>query len=430
MNSKFYVAVLCVLSVLAPAPLSVVLAAPSALERQIEQARKEREALLEEQRKLQAELSVINSQTASLGTAVKSLDTTRRKIANDINITQSKITSTGLNISVLEGTMTQKERQISVHQRAIATTILALNEADSRSLVLDLLTNKRVSDVWRDKVALAGLGGQLEHEIHNLRDTRMILEREKQLKEMNKQELQGLQNQLSGQKTVVEQSKSAQERLLAETKNKEAEYQRMLAENIAKQKEAEAEIFRIESELNVSLDPTLVPAPRPGILAWPLDNVFITQRFGKTSASGRLYASGTHNGVDFRAAMGTPVKAMLSGVVVGTGNTDDQRGCLSYGRWILIKHANGLSTIYAHLSASLIQKGQTVSTGQIIGYSGGTPGVNGSGYSTGPHVHVGLFASQGVEVRQFVTSNNCKQVFVPIADVKAYLDPLAYLPAL
>lgn len=166
------------------------------------------------------------------------------------------------------------------------------------------------------------------------------------------------------------------------------------------------------------------------MLSWPLDKIFITQRFGRTAGAARLYASGSHNGVDFRAPQGTRVLTMLGGVVEGTGNTDEQRGCYSYGRWILIKHGNGLTSIYSHLSATIVTPGQTVQTGQVIGYSGGTPGLYGSGYSTGPHLHIGLFASQGVSVRQFTQSKGCKQVMVPIADIKAYLDPLAYLPSL
>ena len=229
---------------------------------------------------------------------------------------------------------------------------------------------------------------------------------------------------------VVEESQKAKEKLLAETKSKEVTYQQMLAENLAKQKESEADLFRLESEIKFIFDPKSVPSPRPNILSWPLDTVFITQKFGKTVGASRLYASGSHNGLDFRASQGTRVLAMLSGTVEGTGNTDEQKGCYSYGRWVLIKHGNGLSSIYGHLSSSLVQKGQSIKTGEIIGYSGGTPRVFGSGYSTGPHLHIGLFASAGVSVQQFVTSKACQKVFVPIASVDAYLDPLAYLPSL
>ncbi len=403
---------------------------PAQVSQQVETIRREREALLEEQKRLQAELEAINRQSQSLGTAVKSLDATKRKLATDIKVTQSKISSTDLNIRMLETTMADKEKQIGVHQSAIALAIKSISDYDSRPIILDMLSSTNFSDVWRDRSQLEGLSSSLDDEVGNLRETKNILNIEKIKKEEVKKQIVSLQGQLSGQKSVVEESQKAKEKLLAETKQKEAAYQLMLAENVARQKQFEADLFKLESELKINLDSTLLPTIRPGILSWPLDKVYVTQSFGRTAGASRLYASGSHNGVDFRATQGTPVKSMMSGVVEGTGNTDEQRGCGSYGRWILIKHGNGLTSIYGHLSASLVRQGQVVKTGEVIGYSGGTPGVFGSGYSTGPHLHVGLFASQGVSIRQFVTSKGCQQVFVPIADVKAYLDPLAYLPAL
>jgi murein DD-endopeptidase MepM/ murein hydrolase activator NlpD len=411
------------------APLESGASSGTELERRLEQARREREALTAEQRRLQVELDAVSKQTSSLAGAVKSLDATRRKLANDLSLTQAKINSSNLNLRMLESSMEDKAKQIESHRQAIASTIKLLADYSSRSLVLDILTYDKLSDLWSDEGRLGDFSERLQDEIQLLRQTRTLLSSEKVMTEQSRKELLGLHVELDVQKTVVEESRGATEKLLSETRNKEAEYQRMLAENLRRQKEFEDELFRYEAALKMNIDPTAVPAPRPGILSWPLDNVTITQRFGRTVASGRLYASGTHNGVDFRAAMGTQVKAMLTGVVEGIGNTDEQRGCFSYGRWILIKHPNGLTSIYSHLSGSLVKTGQVVKTGEVIGFSGGMPGAFGAGYSTGPHLHVGLFASQGVQIRQFVTSNNCKQVFVPMADAQAYLDPLAYLPA-
>ena len=427
-----------ILFFITPTVLSAV--SPSQLEQQIDQVRRDREVLVEEQKKLQAELEAVNRESQTLGTAVKSLDATRKKLNADISLTQSRITSTTLTIRSLENTMTEKEQQIVTHRRAIAETLSALSEYDRRPLILNLLASTRLSDVWRDRSQLEGLNGRLEEEIDALRETKEVLNQEKAEKERVKVEQESLQDQLSGQKSVVEENQKAKEKLLVETKNKEAEYQRLLAENIANQKQFEADLFRLESELRLTIDPSLIPDPQHGLLAWPLTNVFVTQTFGDTAfARGGAYKGQGHNGVDFRASMGTPVKSVLSGVVEGMGNTDEMNAqlrregkliCGSYGRWILIKHGIGLTSVYAHLSASIVRIGQSVKTGEIIGYSGGTPGVNGSGYSTGPHLHLGLFASQGVEIRQFTTSINCKHVSVPIADLRAYLDPLAYLPSL
>ncbi|MEK7176760.1 MAG: peptidoglycan DD-metalloendopeptidase family protein [Patescibacteria group bacterium] len=415
---------------------------PTELEQQIEQVKNEREDLVAEQKKLQAELDAVNKESQTLGSAVKSLDATKKKLAADIRVTQSKINSTSLTIKSLENTMGEKEQQIVVHQKAIALALQTLSEYDSRSLVLDFLSSANFSDVWRDRSQLEGLNESLESEINNLRETKKVLNQEKKQKERVKEEQVSLQGQLSGQKSVVEESQKAKERLLAETKNKEADYQKKLAENLARQKQFEEDLLRLEMELKITLDPSLIPDTRHGILSWPLGDVFVTQTFGETefSRSG-AYSGKGHNGIDLRASMGTPVKAALAGVIEGAGNTDEMNAqyrragkpaCVSYGRWVLIKHGNGLSTVYAHLSASLVKVGQTVRTGETIGYSGGAYGVNGSGYSFGPHLHFGLMASQGVEVRQLTNSKGgCRLIYMPVAlGLNAYLDPLDYLPSL
>ena len=162
-------------------------------------------------------------------------------------------------------------------------------------------------------------------------------------------------------------------------------------------------------------------------MRWPVTSPFITQYFGNTTfatANPQIYGNRGHNAIDLRASDGTPVTAARTGVVQATGNTDEQRGCYSYGKWVLIKHDNGLSTLYAHLSLISVGTETPVGTGQLVGYSGRT------GYATGPHLRFGVFASAGVRVQQFSSSINCKQVSVPIVDPSAYLNPLSYLPAL
>lgn len=421
-----------IVTLLLPTILHAV--SPTELEKQIETVRQEREALIEEQKKLQAELEAINKESQTLGAAVKSLDTNRKKLAKDISITQSKIKTTDLTIQSLESTMTKKEQQIVIHRQAIADTLLALSQYDSQSLLFNLLAYVRLADIWGDRSKLGDLNDRLASEIDALRETRELLNEEKQQKEKMKKEQLSLANQLSGQKSVVEENKKAQEKLLSETKNKESEYQKMLADNLARQKQFENDLSRLESELRITLDPSLIPTVGHNVLAWPLDNIFVTSKFGVRS-------SGQHNGVDFRASMGTPVKSVLLGTVQGVGNTDENNArfrregkpiCVSYGGWVLIKHPNGLTSVYAHLSGTIVKVGQSVATGEVIGYSGGTPGVYGSGYSTGPHLHLGLFASQGVEIRPLTSSKGgCQNTQMPIALGKdAYLDPLAYLPSL
>ncbi|MFE5733715.1 peptidoglycan DD-metalloendopeptidase family protein [Streptomyces sp. NPDC056528] len=92
-------------------------------------------------------------------------------------------------------------------------------------------------------------------------------------------------------------------------------------------------------------------------------------------ASGSMWSSGYHTGVDFIASSGTTVRAVGAGTVVSAGWSG------SYGNEVVIKHEDGNYSQYAHLSSLSVSAGQSVDGGQQIGLSGST------GNSTGPHLH-------------------------------------------
>lgn len=81
-----------------------------------------------------------------------------------------------------------------------------------------------------------------------------------------------------------------------------------------------------------------------------------------------------HNGLDFTAPMGSPVYATGDGAVMYTGFS-------TYGNVIYLDHGFGFETRYAHLTKYIVEPGQFVKRGQIIGYVGNT------GLSHGPHLH-------------------------------------------
>ncbi|MBD0710224.1 MULTISPECIES: M23 family metallopeptidase [unclassified Streptomyces] len=92
-------------------------------------------------------------------------------------------------------------------------------------------------------------------------------------------------------------------------------------------------------------------------------------------ASGSMWSSGYHTGVDFIASSGTTVRAVGAGTVVSAGWSG------AYGNEIVIQHADGAYSQYAHLSSLSVSAGQSVAGGRQIGLSGST------GNSTGPHLH-------------------------------------------
>ncbi|WP_018549346.1 transglycosylase family protein [Streptomyces sp. LaPpAH-108] len=92
-------------------------------------------------------------------------------------------------------------------------------------------------------------------------------------------------------------------------------------------------------------------------------------------AGGSHWSKGYHTGVDFLVPTGTSVKAAGAGHVVAAGWGG------SYGYQVVIRHADGRYTQYAHLSAISVRAGQNVALGQRVGRSGATGNV------TGPHLH-------------------------------------------
>ncbi|MDE7370457.1 MAG: M23 family metallopeptidase, partial [Desulfovibrio sp.] len=168
-------------------------------------------------------------------------------------------------------------------------------------------------------------------------------------------------------------------RVLVEKRYREGEYKgygRMLAASFTnKGKTYEAFLFRDGSgraqhynSKGENLHKTLLQAP--------LAFTRLTSRFTHSRRHPILGSRRAHLGVDYAAPPGTPVKAVGEGVVTKRGWAG------GYGNQIIIKHAAGLESMYAHLSgyARGLKQGQRVRQGQVIGFVGST------GLSTGPHL--------------------------------------------
>lgn len=396
----------------------------TALQEQINQKGNEIKNLEDEIRQFQIELDKTSLEAQSLSKAVKTLDTTSKKISTDIKVTSNKIDTTNLTISEISNEIAQHERLVIQNKQAVAEAIRTLNSQEGESLLESLLRTTNISDAWGEIDQLIQVQTSFRDTTEDLLIQLDTLANKKGENESQKDRLIRLNRELSGQKQAVETTKKEKDQILTETKNKEAEYQKLIQEKIAQKKEFEQALFEYESQLKEAINPALIPTETHSALVWPLDVIKITQYFGKTVDSKRLYTSGTHNGVDFGTPIGTPVKSVADGIVIGTGNTDLIRGCYSYGGWVLIQHPNGLSSLYGHLSGTGVKVGDKLSAGETFAYSGNT------GYSTGPHLHLTIFASDGVEVGTYHSSTPCNGISMPLPTKKnAYLDPLPFLPA-
>jgi murein DD-endopeptidase MepM/ murein hydrolase activator NlpD len=367
--------------------------------------------------------SATSKEAQSLQKALKELELSQKKLEADLSYTTKKIQNANLTIDDLRSQIYKTEADISVNALALRNTLVNLNSAENDTSVEKFFTYSTLSDAWDDVTLLSRYQSNISNVLSDFKDLKTKLDLEKLNMEGQRKQLVTYQKQLTDKKTVVEYNQKEKDKLLADTKNKEYIYKSTLEEKQRQKDLFEKELFDYESQLRILFDPNSVPGEHPGILSWPLSDVFITQFFGKTVSAKRLYVSGTHGGIDFRSAIGTKVMAASSGTVTDTESVKIKQGC-QYGKWVLIKHPNGLSTIYGHLSQVSVKPGDTVMVGDTLGYSGQT------GYSTGPHLHFGVYATAGLRIvdSSALGSVTCRGIKTVAADPKAYLDPMSYLP--
>ncbi len=376
------------------------------------------DALEKEIASYQSQLITIGNQKDSLSTTLQQLTVSNKKLKDQIKLAEQKITQKNNDISNLGGQIDTKTQTITDHKGALEESLRLQASAEAEPFMFSLLRSEKISDGWRAVDALSSFDTKIKSQIGELDTAKHTLEDTKTATEKAKDELLALKNGLADQKKISDSTVAQQDKLLKDTKNQESNYKTLLAQKIALRDAFQKELTSYESQLNYVLNPSSLPTAGSHPLSWPLASIVVTSPFGPRS-------DGFHNGTDFRASIGTPVMAMADGVVDGTGNTDAVCPGASFGKFVFIKYDNGLASTFGHLSLIKASKGDRVSRGDIVGYSGST------GYSTGPHLHVSLYEKDAVSVAGR-PSLVCKgKILVqPLAPTGAYLNPMLYLPAL
>lgn len=116
------------------------------------------------------------------------------------------------------------------------------------------------------------------------------------------------------------------------------------------------------------------PSKRRLVFAWPVDPVVITSVFG-SRVHPITHEEREHQGLDLAARLGQPVQAAAAGTVVRAGWNG------SHGNQVVLEHARGVTTRYSHLSRILVEPGEELQQGDVLGEAGKT------GLATGVHVH-------------------------------------------
>jgi len=400
------------------------------LKTQIDNANTEIDKINKEIATLSSQIAVTAEQKNTLANVIKDLNLKKDKLVKERQQTEKKITATGLIIKTLNIQIDTKNTILNKSKNSLSSILKDLYQKDNLTFLQKILVSTSMSDLSREYNDLIYLNTETKNNINNISAQKEDLSSSKNTKENEQNALNTLKKSLLDKETEITINKKEKDSLLVATKNKESEYQKMLAEQLKRKDTFEKSIEDYEAQIKFILNPKSIPKAGSSPLSFPLTSITVTSPYGQRCfvLKGHKTCS-FHYGLDFRATVGTSVKAMSAGIVEGTGNTDIDCKGASFGNWVFIKYNNGLSSTYGHLSSIIAKVGQKVEIGDIVGLSGGAPGMSGSGSSTGPHLHVAVYASAGVKV-DTVPSKSCNgKIFTqPIAALSSYLDPALYLP--
>lgn len=343
------------------------------IQRQLEETQKNLSETQETKRSLANELSQIQKNIKQLDLGMKSNTT--------------KIGKLSLEINGLTQTIRETNREIALKVAATGNIIKEIQRIDDTDPLIVFLKHDTLASAVGEQSQLTEINGDLAKatgELQNLNDARQGKLKQTSIK---KNAVESESAALTARKSIVEDKKKERQEVLAVTKNKEKTYQELAAELAKRQAEIASEIEAMDAALRLKINPNELPTKRRGVLGWPTpDNQRITQGYGGTAFALRGgYKGKWHNGIDIGGPAGAIISAAEEGIVIAAGNQDlyCKRG--AYGKFIVIKHPNNLTTLYSHMSQLNVVTGQRVARGETIGYMGNT------GYAFGAHLHFTLY---------------------------------------
>ncbi len=369
----------------------------------------------EEIKKLEAEIATLKknilqkqNEAKTLTNKLSILDNEIKKLTTEIKVNQLKLNNTNLKIENLNTQINDLENQIVLYKNYIKQALKKINENDQINIIELVFAEGNFSAILNQADNMKKLQEELKIRIDNIKKLKEEVSLNKKLVEEQKNELEELSYKLKAQYASLDYQRSEQNKILKITKGQQQRYQQILAENEKRKREIEQEINELEDIIRRQYDLSRIPRPRKGLFIWPSSESGITRGYGE---NGKYYER--HNGLDIASdtLCDAYIYAAADGKVIKTGDS----GKYYYGKWVVIEHDNGLTTLYGHLSSIIVSSGQSVKAGQIIGREGNTGYVEGI---TGCHLHFSIFAPRTFQIKKGIYD------YLPIG---VSLNPLDYL---
>jgi murein DD-endopeptidase MepM/ murein hydrolase activator NlpD len=326
------------------------------------------DAVQDRRRELDGKVAAIDRQIRAAEADVAAAEAELEKIQSEFVRTQLKLQAAEEQVSAAKGELRDKAVAAYIGQPTAHAADLMLKARSMRDLA---------ATIGYLEVVVSSQKSALDR-FTALRDETVAL---RQSVETTKDQALAQRNVVIGRKGALEAARQEQEVVRQAVLSQENEQESILDEVRSRKAEFQAEIAALRAEsdsisgLLKGIQSGQTPQPSgKGVLAVPIPGAPVTSTFGPR-VHPIFHDVRYHDGLDFGAGHGTPIRAAADGVVIHAGT----RG--GYGTTVIVDHGNALATLYAHQSSLAVAVGTRVGRNQVVGYVGST------GFSTGPHLH-------------------------------------------
>lgn len=341
---------------------------------EIDALQQQKDAIAQNKKDQQAALDALQAEQAGYIEQKTALDKQQEMAVEEINLTKEQLEMYRAMIEEKQAEADQAQADADAQLVKYKEHLRNMEEQGMFNFYLSILFG---ADSFSDLLARIDMiseimeyDKQVEEDYKDARDFALEVKAEYEAYEA---ELSVKAEELQAEIDALQAELEATQQQIDALQNDIDSYTAAYAEYAADEDRVQAEIDRLTEELKKQNTPTVTPGS--GSYAWPCPSCYtITSNYGYRYLE--LYGyTRLHAGVDIGAQYGASVTAAASGsVTVATYSS-------SYGNYVMIYHADGSSTVYAHMSSLAVSAGQYVNQGDVIGYVGST------GNSTGPHLH-------------------------------------------
>ena len=369
-RNTIWVRVFAIIALIAFLAVSVISVIPMSADA------KSAETQLKDAQKKQSELKEKIKETKSKITAnskeKKALDSEIAKVQIEIDKLSSKITASNNKIAAKEQELAKAQKESEAQYNNYFHRAKMMVEKGSVTYLEVLLNSKSFSDLLSRYSVIKQIVRYDSNRLDELKAVETKIAAIKKELEAEKANLVTLKSNETAHMNTLASKRAASQKIIDVLQGDQAAYEKALKQQEQAEANARAEIARLAAQSDASL--SSLPKLGSGTMVRPASGP-VTSSYGTRihPITGQKKA---HTGIDYGSPHGSNIVAAAAGKVIVSGYNSG-----GYGNYVVINHGNGITTLYAHASALLVSKGQSVSQGQVIAKVGST------GMSTGPHLH-------------------------------------------